>query len=171
MNLGQPTIAARVRVRGYRRSAPPPRPHFGVKSNYQSSIAYRLIWPTLLVTTIVAASGSEIANVASPLTTGGLDKIAHLLLFGLLATHLCRYPDRPETRLSRGQGIFAICVVFFFGVSDELHQAMNPFRTFELADLAADLVGATVAVILYQKVAWYRRMLEWQPFRRRPGKH
>lgn len=171
MSMGHPTIAARAKVRAYNRSLPRSRMHFTSRTDYQSSMLYRLLWPTLLVTTIVAASGSEIANMGTPLSIDGLDKIAHLLLFGLLATHLCRYPDRPEARLSWGQGIFAICVVFFFGLSDELHQAQNPYRTFELADLAADFIGATVAVVLYQRVAWYRRLLEWQPFKRRISKH
>ncbi len=82
----------------------------------------------------------------------------HFFVFGLLATLFCRY--NPRTALHLSQGLLAITLTSLFGLSDELRQAVNPERTFELADLAADIVGAIVAILVYQKSAFYRRLLE-----------
>lgn len=134
-----------------RRQPPTPR---------EASLAYRLFWPAALVATIVTASGSQVANLPGAFPFAGLDKVAHVLLFGLLATHLVRYPSTLGDRLSFRQALFAIVIVFLFGISDELHQASNPYRTFEYADMLADLGGATLAVILYQRWSFYRNLLE-----------
>ena len=124
----------------------------------------RLFWPVSLVFLIVTASGSEM-----PPGPGipGFDKVVHLLLFGLLATHLCRYPARPAARLRLPQAIFAVAVTTAFGLSDELHQAMNPHRTFDLLDLLADFLGACIAVACYQHWHLYRSLLEFPLFGRR----
>lgn len=126
---------------------------------------YRLLWPFALISTIIFASSNQVASVPGGFT--GIDKVAHMLLFGLLATHFLRYRRRLEDRLSRRQALIAISVTFLFGVCDELQQSRNPFRTFEYWDMAADLGGATLAVLLYQKCRPYRRLLEWDVFRRR----
>lgn len=121
------------------------------------SALLRLVWPAALLGTIVLASGGQVASVGN---IPDFDKLAHVLLFGLLATHLCRYPDDPALRLSRTQGLFAIIVTTAFGLSDELHQATNPYRTFDFLDLLADLAGATLATFVYQLWPAYRRLLE-----------
>lgn len=43
---------------------------------------------------------------------------------------------------------------------DEWHQYLNPYRYFEVADWIADTLGAIVAVIAYQSLKHYRRLLE-----------
>lgn len=129
------------------------------------SLTYRLLWPLALISTIIFASSNQVAS--APGNIPGIDKIAHILLFGLLATHFLRYRRRLADRLSLRQALIAIGITFLFGVSDELQQARNPFRTFEYWDMAADLGGATLAVVMYQKCRLYRRILEWDVIRRR----
>ena len=129
---------------------------------------YRLFWPICLASLITCVSGSAAPRVPEFLWFTGLDKAAHFFVFGLLATLFCRYNPRTSLRLS--QGLLAITLTSLFGLSDELHQSVNPERTFELADLAADIAGAIVAILLYQKSTFYRRLLERDIFRftRRP---
>lgn len=73
-----------------------------------------------------------------------LDKVAHALLFGVLAA-LLRYAGLSA------QG--AIVGAVAWGVLDEVHQAFVPGRSPELGDLAADTLGATLAVLAVRSFA------------------
>ena len=119
---------------------------------------YRLFWPFCLASSITYFSGRAAPQVPDILWFTDIDKAAHFFVFGLLATLFCRY--NPRTALHLSQGLLAITLTTLFGLSDELHQSVIPERTFELADLVADFVGAVVAILVYQKSAFYRRLLE-----------
>jgi VanZ family protein len=91
----------------------------------------------------------------------GIDKVAHFLVFGLLATLLLRSP------LSRGKAWLAILIVSLFGITDEWHQSFVPGRSCDVYDWISDTLGATLAVMLYRHWGLYRRVLEWTPKYRR----
>ncbi len=103
---------------------------------------------------------SSCSHVASP-DIVYIDKVAHLLVYGLLATLVAR--NLPAER----RVWLAILAVSFFGVTDEWHQSFTPGRSAEVADWAADTVGAVIAAVLYARWAWYRQLLE-RPLHRRP---
>ncbi len=75
----------------------------------------------------------------------GLDKGVHLIVytgFGYLVLRaLHRVERQPRIYL------WAVCIVFLYGLSDELHQRIVPGRTFEILDLLVDGVGGVVAAI------------------------
>lgn len=124
----------------------------------------RLAGPIILMAILLWMSGGSLPDVP----TAGLphfDKLAHLLVFGLLATLLCRLYPGEETQ--RSHGVFAIVATSLFGLVDETRQFSNPERVFEWADWIADSLGALLAVTLYQRWQLYRRILEWRPGRRR----
>ncbi len=81
------------------------------------------------------------------------DKAAHAVSYGVLAWLLLRAFGQHHPR---SVGLRALCVVLavLYGASDEYHQAFVPGRSASLADLAADVVGATVAMLL---LAWLER--------------
>jgi hypothetical protein len=54
----------------------------------------------------------------------------------------------------------AVLIVSAFGVTDEWHQSFVPGRDCDVFDWLADTAGAALAVTLYVKWAWYRRLLE-----------
>ncbi|MGE9293039.1 MAG: VanZ family protein, partial [Puniceicoccales bacterium] len=86
-----------------------------------------------------------------------IDKLIHVLVFGLLATAVYRAldPAMPPAR----RALWAIGLTIAFGLSDELHQGTNPNRTMDFADLLADIAGAIVATLVYQRWGLYRRLL------------
>ena len=51
-------------------------------------------------------------------------------------------------------------LVSLFGITDEWHQSFTPGRAVEFADWVADTSGAVLAVTLYLRWGWYRRLLE-----------
>ena len=121
------------------------------------------LWPILLAATIFTLSGTS--RIATPEI--GLqfskDKIAHFLVFGLLATSLLRIPRLRK--MGWPGGLIAAMVMIGYGGFDELRQSLTPGRSVELADWIADGLGAIVAVIAYRLFGPYRRVLEWSPFK------
>lgn len=93
-------------------------------------------------------------EVAPLLPVEGLDKVAHFLEFGGLAL-LVRLALRhggfdAGARLST---LVAIAFALLFGVSDELHQHLNPEagRVASLWDVAADLAGALTFALAHAR--------------------
>ena len=83
---------------------------------------------------------------SSPLPVG-VDKIAHLCQFGLLAWLLWRpwretYPHWAEGRTA----VFVFALTALIGAADEFHQLYLPHRNAAWGDLAADIGGGGVAV-------------------------
>lgn len=110
----------------------------------------------MLMAAISVASGGN--PMVPQINFFSADKLAHLLVFGLLATAIYRATNitwRPATR-----AIFAITATALFGLADELHQSTTPGRFMEVDDWVADVAGAVIAVYVYRGWPWYRRCLE-----------
>ena len=126
------------------------------------------LWPLLLAATIFSLSGAT--RIATP-DLGfqfSKDKIAHFLVFGLLATSILRIPGL-RTLGWRGAAIAAAITIGYGGL-DELRQSLTTGRSVELADWIADTSGAIVAVIAYKVLKPYRQILE-RPLAKVSDKH
>jgi VanZ family protein len=82
-----------------------------------------------------------------PPAPGGVDDgVAHALEYGALAVLLLRgLAGAQKERVTIRAVWMAVLLATLYGVTDEVHQRFVPMRTAEIADLAADAVGATVA--------------------------
>lgn len=124
------------------------------------------LWPVLLVIAIFLTSGSQ--HLATP-DLGfrfSEDKIAHFLIFGLVATSILRTPKFND--MSLRSMLIAALITSVYGAFDEFRQSLTPTRSVEFADWFADTFGAIAAVTVYAKWHWYRRLLEWRrPIKRR----
>lgn len=122
------------------------------------------IWPCALAISIYAASSQS--ALAAPDVGVSYDKLAHLLVFGLLATAVLRIPYV----INKGwRGVlFTILIVSGYAILDEFRQSLTPGRAVELNDWIADTLGAILASILYLKLQRYRQFWEYSiPLRRR----
>jgi VanZ family protein len=92
---------------------------------------------------------SSISNV--PALPGGMsDKVAHALLYAGLGFLLARALAGGFRRQVAWRVVLVVAAFSAaYGLSDEFHQLFVPHRTFDLRDLAADVLGgATGAVLL-----------------------
>jgi len=105
---------------------------------------------------ITTVSGGQPA--ALPFEFFSMDKVAHLLVFGLLATSIYRASSNDWPQAARTA--LAIGLTAVFGLSDELHQSTTPGRVMDFADWTADVVGGVLAVFVYRAWSGYRRCLE-----------
>jgi len=132
------------------------------RSNHRTLRAYA--WPVCLALAIFAASGTQRLATPDLGIQFSKDKVAHFLVFGLLATAILRTPKLRG--LSLKSCLLAALITSTYGAMDELRQSLTPGRSVELADWYADTLGAITAVIVYSQWKAYRALLEWAGLRR-----
>ena len=125
------------------------------------------LWPVLLVIVIFVSSGSQDLAAPDPGFQFHIDKILHILVFGLVATLILRTPKFKD--LSLRSMLTAALITSVYGACDEFRQSLTPSRSVELADWLADTFGAFAAVTLYAKWHWHRRLIEWRKPIKRGG--
>jgi VanZ family protein len=108
---------------------------------------YRVWWRWLLVATYAGGifALSAIPGQALPAVRIN-DKLIHAAEFGLWAVLMCRalqayLPTQPHYLIVAISTLAAV----LYGILDEVHQLMVAQRTTELADVAADGLGALMA--------------------------
>ena len=122
----------------------------------------RLPLVALVVTLALASSLARTAPAAPAIPH--FDKIAHVLVFGLMGTLAFRASSIGFLEVRRAAR--AMLLVLAYGAFDEILQYFNPHRSFEPADWLADIGGACLAIILYRNWRWYRALLERPLWRR-----
>jgi VanZ family protein len=122
------------------------------------------IWPFALAFAIFLASGSS--QLAAPKVGFSYDKLAHFLVFGLVATSVMRIPIFMQRNWNGALKV--IFLISLYGVLDEYRQSFTVGRSVEFDDWIADTSGALLASVLYLKWHWYRRLLEWRCFGKKP---
>jgi VanZ family protein len=99
-----------------------------------------------------------------PLTEGlpQFDKVLHAGYFfvtGLFAVRAVRFGEGWSAR--RTAAVLLACALAW-GVLDEFHQSFVPHRSVEALDVAADVAGVALAVLLGERV-WRLLRLDWVP--------
>lgn len=121
------------------------------------------MWPFLLAGIITLCSGYPAA--VPEIRWLEPDKLGHFVAYGTLATAILRHP-RFLRRPALG-ALGAFLLASGYGLGDEFRQTLNAYRSYDLADWAADSLGALVAVASYVYWPRYRRLLETPVWPRR----
>lgn len=109
----------------------------------------RFLPPAVVMVTIFALSHQPGENLSLP-ALPGVDKLAHMVVYGLLAAALIRAFGQRMRQLRPGLVVMLTvlwCLVY--GITDEFHQSFIPGRFVSGLDVLADTVGA-----LLVGVAW-----------------
>jgi VanZ family protein len=115
-----------------------------------------MIWPLCIAGTVFVVSGRS--QVAVPDVGFSIDKLAHVVVFGMLAISIVRLPQLREHGW-RG-ALIAAALTAGYGALDETRQSFTPGRSVEMLDLLADAVGAVAGVVLYEGSGFTRAFLE-----------
>ena len=107
-----------------------------------------LLWLALVLTL------TSIPNPNVPVVVAGGDKVAHAIMYGVLAALVAFAVDAGDRRAARlgatFVGIAALAAV------DEYHQRFIPGRAASASDWIADCAGASIALTA-TAAAWRRR--------------
>lgn len=99
-----------------------------------------------VVLVLILIPGDEVPKIEIP----GLDKLVHLLMFACWALAL-----RFDWELFRRRPAFLVAAVALAGPLTEVMQLFAPGRSFDPADMAADLAGGILAALLGGKVVLF----------------
>lgn len=111
---------------------------------------------TLLLLLASGGGDPQIDSFWQRLLMNGFDKFLHFTVFGLLASACLRTLELH--RLPR-PGVIAFLFALIIAATDELLQAGNPHRMFDLYDFAANFLGITTFILLHQKLPLFRKLL------------
>lgn len=79
----------------------------------------------------------------------GIDKIAHMLAYGLLALTVLWFLGSTDPSDFLNPALKTVLFCLIYGMSDEFHQSFIPGRWVSVFDLLADLIGATLVCALW----------------------
>ncbi|MGE5432943.1 MAG: VanZ family protein [Syntrophomonadaceae bacterium] len=101
-----------------------------------------LYWIVLFIATTLP--GNDVPNL------GVSDKIEHFAAYAVLSVLLCftYYFQKKFRLLSSRPFLMTILTVSVYGALDELHQLLVPGRSCDIRDLAADVTGALLGLLL-----------------------
>lgn len=88
---------------------------------------------------------TSIPNPDTPTVSGG-DKVAHLIMYGVLGALVGR--ALGHGRRSAGRLAVAFVAIVLVAAADEWHQRFIPGRTASVADWVADCAGAAISLLL-----------------------
>lgn len=106
--------------------------------------------------------------IPESITFIGYDKVGHFCLFGLLAVAWLRALSPP---CRNWHAPVATAIAAFTGLADEGIQYFNPARHYDYADLTMDVLGAIIAILVYQKMHRLRALLEKTTFPQKLERH
>ncbi len=106
----------------------------------------------------------SLPDVAPPwFSFPGADKVAHAGIFGGLALVVYVGLIRSNADINpRARFLIPIAFSALYGLTDEIHQLFVPNRSFDLLDLLADAVGATIVVAVLESLRHWRGARELQ---------
>jgi len=108
-----------------------------------------VLWGPVVLYCLVIFAASSVSNVPA-LPHGVTDKDAHATLYAGLGLLFVRALTGARSRpVTWWLAAAAVLCATAYGLSDETHQLFVPRRTFDLLDLAADAVGASLGAAAY----------------------
>lgn len=113
--------------------------------------ALALGWSALI---FAASSRPDLRVASDDLVDLVLRKVAHLVVFGVLAVLVARALRGEGVSRARSIGV-AWLATLLYAASDEWHQTFVAGRAGQASDVAIDIVGASVALWLLHR-AWSR---------------
>ncbi len=114
---------------------------------------WRYWWPPAVWAALIfTASSLSPPSKPLPFSFSGLDKIAHLGVFAVLALLLYRALRLDAAWTPRRAALWAMASAILYGALDEGHQWFTPGRSVEWGDWLADALGALAATIFVRRL-------------------
>jgi VanZ family protein len=90
--------------------------------------------------------GTSVPKVPGP-NVVGIDKVSHLLAYGILGVLLMRGFRYCQCWSPRRAAVWTLTIGAVYGALDEWHQSFIPGRSMDPLDFAADFAGLVLAIL------------------------
>jgi VanZ family protein len=82
-----------------------------------------------------------------------LDKVLHFVAYALLSALFLRAFKTSRIKNNvKLMFILSVLLSSFYGISDEIHQHFVPYRSADLMDVLADMLGGIMGVYIYKTI-------------------
>ncbi len=100
-------------------------------------------FPVIIYAIIIFWVSSQQQPFGVNVEIGGLDKILHVVEYGVLGFILARaFVGTSEKISTRGLVLITFIIGTLYGLTDEFHQYFTPGRVVSVLDLIADAIGS-----------------------------
>ncbi|MFW8600230.1 VanZ family protein [Desulfobacterota bacterium M19] len=119
---------------------------------WQRDLKFIRFLPMLVMMTAIFIMSSQTGDSISLPDIVNIDKLYHAIEYGTLGASVL-FALHPARRSLKPATIAALTILFCaaYGTSDEFHQIFVPLRDASLADIMADISGASIIATLW----WY----------------
>lgn len=140
----RPPVFSRVGMK-----CPPPYCQIhNMKQTYKNFIFY---WAPVISYCVFIFIQSEFPSAIKTHDIPHIDKLAHFLGYGLLGILFFRAFRTTSLKENADRlMLFSMAASILYGISDEIHQYYVPFRSADIADALADMLGSIYGVFFYQ---------------------
>ena len=117
-----------------------------VKVGTKTAVRYGpvILWALLILTV------SSIPNLSAPGTQFRfIDKIAHIIEYGIFGYLLTSAWIPPAKMYSRKRIVIVVTIGILYGILDEIYQSCIPGRESDPFDVLADAIGVCAAIVLW----------------------
>lgn len=117
--------------------------------NFSTDKQWVIIWRLIFFSALGAVMTLALLPTSGAQGFTGQDKLLHCITFAVLFLMACQgYPDQTYRK-------WLYIGLFFYGVSMELLQGQTAYRSMEILDLVADVLGITLGYLLLTSYAKY----------------
>jgi len=111
-------------------------------------------WFPIIIYCVLIFIQSSYPSIESVPKLPHMDKVLHFVGYALLGALFLRAfkTSRIKNNL-KFMLILSILLSSLYGISDEIHQYLIPYRDADLMDVLADTLGGIMGVYIYQAVA------------------
>ena len=107
--------------------------------------------PVILYAAVIFTLSSFSFAVPSGLRVQNLDKLIHLIEYGIFGYLLARaFLEASPTSLQKSFQMWAMIIAICYGFTDEIHQSFVPMRETSSIDLIFDGIGAILAQFFFR---------------------
>ena len=113
-----------------------------------------IYWFPIIIYCLLIFIQSSYPSIKSAPELPHIDKVLHFVAYALLGALFLR--AFKTSRIKNNVKLMVILSVLLsslYGISDEIHQYLIPYRDADLMDVLADTLGGIMGVYIYQAIA------------------
>jgi VanZ family protein len=113
-----------------------------------------IYWFPIIIYCLIIFIQSSYPSIKTTPELPHIDKMLHFVAYALLGTLFLRAFKTSRIKNNvKFMLILSVLLSSLYGISDEIHQYLIPYRDADLMDVLADTLGGIMGVYIYQAIS------------------